>query len=152
VNSQDPTLARLEDQIAWYSEKSLNAQRWFKGLKVFQIAAAAGVPIMIALSVPSSRPNSLAAVLGGLVAIVEGIQGLNQYQQNWILYRSTCEALKHEKFLYLGRAGPYADDDSARRILAEKIEGLVSQEHAKWTSAREETGAIRDDGTREPSP
>ena len=147
--TQGPTFERLEDQIAWYDKKSLDSQRWFKRLKAFQITAAAGVPVVIALS----APDWVAAVLGGSVAVVEGIQGLNQYQQNWIQYRSTCEALKHEKFLYLAGAGPYTDPDSARRILAEKIEGLVSQEHAKWTSAREEpSGTAHDGGAPEPGP
>jgi Protein of unknown function (DUF4231) len=134
MEESDPTLDRLEDQIDWYDRKSISSQRWFKRLKAFQITAAAGVPVVIALS----GPPSVAAVLGGLVAVVEGMQGLNQYQQNWILYRSTCEALRHEKYLYLANAGPYSDERAAHRVLAEKIEGLVSQEHAKWTTAREE--------------
>jgi hypothetical protein len=69
--------------------------------------------------------------------VVEGIQQLGQYQQNWTNYRSTCEALKDEKFLYLAGAGHYASDNP-ERMLAERIEGLVSQEHAKWTAARED--------------
>ncbi|MCV0384718.1 MAG: hypothetical protein K5799_14950 [Erythrobacter sp.] len=54
-----------------------------------------------------------------------------------MLYRSAAEALKHERFLFLSEAGPYG---GARRhmVLAERIEGLVSQEHAKWTNARDE--------------
>ncbi|MGI8569091.1 MAG: DUF4231 domain-containing protein [Methylocella sp.] len=39
---------------------------------------------------------------------MEGLQQLNQYQANWIAYRSTSEALKHEKFLFLAKAGPFA--------------------------------------------
>ena len=50
-------------------------------------------------------------------------------------YRSTAEALKHERYLYLAQAGPYADDDR-RRQLAERLEGLITQEHAKWTASR----------------
>ncbi len=73
--------------------------------------------------------------------VLEGLQQLGQYQANWIGYRSTCEALKHEKHLYLAQAGPYTDPLAAVRALAERVEGLVSQEHAKWISAREETNA-----------
>ena len=50
-------------------------------------------------------------VTGGLGVLITGIEGmlhLNQYQQNWINYRSTCEALKHEKYIYLHKAAPYA--------------------------------------------
>ena len=51
------------------------------------------------------------------------------------MYRSTAEALKHERYLYLAAAGPYGGDDRVR-VLAERVEGLVSQEHAKWTESR----------------
>ena len=71
--------------------------------------------------------------------MLEGLLQLNQYHQNWISYRSTCETLKHEKYLYLANAGPYAAATSAHTLLAERIESLVSQEHAKWAAGQEET-------------
>src|SRR5947209_13305392 len=40
-----------------------------------------------------------------------------------------------KKFLYLAAAGPYSANDR-QRVLAERLEGLISQEHAKWTEAR----------------
>jgi len=74
------------------------------------------------------------AALGAAIILVEGFLQLNQDQQNWISYRCTCEALKHEKYLFLGRAGPYAGAVDGRALLADRIEGLISQEHAKWVS------------------
>jgi hypothetical protein len=62
-----------------------------------------------------------------------------QYQQNWTAYRSTCERLKHEQYLYLAGAGPYAGLAEPAPLLAERVEGLVSQEHAAWASQQEET-------------
>jgi hypothetical protein len=38
---------------------------------------------------------------------------------------------------YLANAGPYAGEDRHRQ-LAERIEGLISQEHAKWTASRQD--------------
>ncbi len=79
------------------------------------------------------------------------MQQLNQYQQNWIAYRSTCEALKHEKYLYLAEAGPYGNAENREKriaVLADRIEGLISQEHAKWVSAQEQALA-RDRGARQ---
>ncbi len=130
----DPTIARLEDQIAWYDRKSMANQRRFKLLKGVQLVVAATIPIAATLD---ALP-AVAATLGGAIIVVEGFQQLNQYQQNWALYRSNAEALKHEKFLFLARAGPYARVDDGRALLADRIEGLISQEHAKWVSAREE--------------
>ncbi|MHC6591591.1 DUF4231 domain-containing protein [Arthrobacter sp. C152] len=37
----------------------------------------------------------------------EGAQHLYQFQERWITYRSTAAALKHERYLYLAKAGPY---------------------------------------------
>jgi hypothetical protein len=59
------------------------------------------------------------------------------FQEHWITYRSTAEALKHERYLYLAQAGPYVGEDRHRQ-LAERLEGLVSQEHAKWTASHPE--------------
>jgi hypothetical protein len=129
-----PTWDRLEDQLGWYDRKSNSSQRVFKRLKVLQLAAAACVPV--AASVDAAV--WITGGLGALVVVVEGIQQLGQYQQNWMNYRSTCEALKHEKYLYLADAGQYHGAEEPERMLAERIEGLVSQEHAKWTASREE--------------
>ncbi|MGH6936240.1 MAG: DUF4231 domain-containing protein, partial [Methylocella sp.] len=76
--------------------------------------------------------------LGVLIAVIEGLQQLYQYQANWIAYRSTCEALRHEKFLFLGAAGPYAAAADPHALLAERIDSLVSQEHAKWASSQQD--------------
>jgi hypothetical protein len=75
------------------------------------------------------------------------VQQLQQYQQNWTTYRATCERLKHEQFLFMSHAGPYANEARLEALLAERVESLVSQEHAAWVSNRneaaEKTGAAR---------
>ena len=44
-----------------------------------------------------------------------------------------------EKWLYIGRAGPYElPDDDAQRLLVTRVEELISTEHAKWTSSRDQ--------------
>ena len=92
VVSASPAEARLEDQIAWYDAKSQHNQRWFKLLKVCQIITAAAIPVAAA----ASAPLWLMGGGGALIVVLEGLQQLQQYQQNWITYRSTCERLKHE--------------------------------------------------------
>jgi len=129
-----PAWSRLEDQIGWYDRKSQQNQRWFKRLKVCQLVTAAAIPVAAGVSAPAW----LVGGGGALIVVLEGLQQLQQYQQNWTTYRSTCERLKHEKFLYLEGAGPYAAAPNPQALLAERVEGLVSQEHAAWVSHREE--------------
>lgn len=138
----DPVRERLEDQIAWYDQKSLASQRTFKRIKVVEILAAAVIPFLSAL-----KPPFIGMVTGGLgvlITVLEGTLHLNQYQQNWINYRSTCESLKHEKYSYLGKASPYANVPDPRALLAERIESLVSQEHAKWSSVQQQAPSKAD--------
>jgi hypothetical protein len=132
----DPIMERLEDQIGWYDRKSMTNQRYFKRIKMVEIAAAAIIPFLSTLSIP--RVMWVIGGLGVLITVLEGMLHLNQYQQNWTAYRSTCESLKHEKYVYLGKAAPYASAADPRALLAERIESLVSQEHAKWASVQQQ--------------
>lgn len=128
-----PTWERLEDQIGWYDRKSGHNQRLYKWLKLLEIAVAASLPVVAAVHSPVWVTGGLAAV----IVVLESVQHLYQFQQNWITYRSTAEALKHERYLYLAKAGPYADGDW-HRLFAERLEGLISQEHAKWTVSQKD--------------
>ena len=142
VMLDSPAWSRLQSQIAWYSGKSQQNQRWFKRLKIGQIVTAAVIPVAAA----ESAPAWLLGSAGALILVLEGVQQLQQYQQNWSSYRSTAERLKHEKFLLLSQAGPYAAAERPEALLAERVEGLVSQEHAAWTSHQEETAGRGEGG------
>jgi hypothetical protein len=137
---ESPARARVREQIEWYDRRSRSNQRWFKRLKVCQIVTAAAIPVAASVS----APIWLVGGGGALIVVLEGLQQLQQYQQNWTTYRATCERLKHEQFLFLANAGPYAAEADPGILLAERVESLVSQEHAAWVSNREEvekTGA-----------
>jgi hypothetical protein len=129
------TIKRLEEEIDWYNRRSGSSQSWYKWLKVITLLSSALVPVLSI--VPGGLPYAPAG-LGIVIVISEGLQQLNQFQANWIAYRATCEALKHEKYLYLATAGPYASSEKPLSLLAERVEGLVSQEHAKWVSSQEQ--------------
>jgi hypothetical protein len=81
---------RLEEQIRWYDQKSGKAQRYFKWVKAAEFFFSALVPFTAALNA------IVTAMFGIMVVFLEGLQQLNQWQHNWITYRSTCEALRHE--------------------------------------------------------
>ena len=128
-----PTWERLVEQINWYDRKSMQAQRWFKRLKLVELVAAASLPPIVGLG----SPSWVAAATASLIVVLEGCQHLYQWHDHWNNYRSTCEALRHEKYVFMAGAGDYAIAPNPTALLAERIEGLVSQEHAKWTAAQQ---------------
>ena len=131
----NPALGRLEEQCKWYSEKSAENKRWFQSLKVIEIVAAAVIPFAAGYS----GLTVLTGLLGVLIVVLEGLQGIYQFHDNWIAYRSTNEALKHEKYLWQAKAGPYKDAANPYAMFAERVESLVSIEHAKWVLTQEQT-------------
>jgi hypothetical protein len=131
-----PTLQRLDDQIDWYSKRSQSAQTWFKGLKIVQLVTAGIIPLLGIFNIPLR--DKMTAVPGLVTLIAQGLQQLYQFHANWLSYRSTAEALKHEKFLYLAGAGPYAKVDNALPLLAERSEALILQEHLKWLTGQQQ--------------
>ena len=130
--AEDPTWDRLEDGIGWYDRKSGENRRWYRWLKLLELAVAATLPVVAGIGSPVWVTGGLAAV----VVVLEGAQHLFQFHEQWITYRSTAEALKHERFLYLAKAGPYGGEDRHSQ-LAMRIETLISQEHAKWIAGQQ---------------
>lgn len=127
-----PAWHRLEDQLQWYDSRSTRCQGRYKSLKFVQISLAVLIPVLSHLDPESAKWAT--SVAGALIAVLEGIQHMNQYSTLWVTYRSTAERLKHEKFLFLSEAGPYKGQVEKERLiaLAERVEEHVSTEHANW--------------------
>ena len=68
AEAEDPTWDRLEDQIGWYSRKSVENQRLYKWLKLLEIAVAASLPVVAAVHSP-------VWVTGGLAAVIVVLEG-----------------------------------------------------------------------------
>jgi Protein of unknown function (DUF4231) len=143
VSASDPTLARLEDQIEWYDRKSRSAQRIFKRAKIVEILAAAMIPFLAGVSFRHDK--LVTAALGVLITILEGILHLNQYQQIWSSYRSTCEALKTRE-VHLpgnGRSLRGRTQSPGRPGRARGIAGLTGTRAVELDAATDLEGAER---------
>jgi len=75
----------------------------------------------------------IVGLLGLVIAAITAVLGLYQFQENWLEYRTTCETLRHEKYLFLAKASPYNKEEPFL-LLVERIEGLISKENTNWQS------------------
>lgn len=140
----DSGYPRLEEQINWYSKESRRSKKMFRWMKTATLTISVLIPLTAAFValypvITNIATGVITGAMGASIALLEGLQQLNQYHQNWITYRSTAEALKHEKYLYMSNAGHYGAADNPKALLAERVESLVSQEHAKWATVQEQT-------------
>ena len=123
---------RVQDQIDWYDRKSKINKNWFLTLRVIEIIVALLIPFASNFISDELPPIAhLVSFLGLVVAAIAGLLSLLKFQENWIEYRSTSEALKHEKYLFLTNSGSYQSEDSFNQFVS-NIEALISKEHSKW--------------------
>lgn len=124
---------RLDEQINWYDTKSIKNQKVYKRIKILQIISAALIPFLASLVADFKYFIYVVSFLGVLVSILEGILSLGKYHENWIEYRSICETLKREKYMFLGKAGVYSENSSLE-VLVERIETIISNENINWAN------------------
>ena len=122
--------SRVDDQIKWYDGKSRQSQRAYKWLRVYEIMAAAMIPFLAGYIETHVVKLSI-GLIGVTVSLVSGVLALYKFQENWVQYRSTSEALNCEKHLYLAQAPPY-DTEHAFLLFVQKVESLISKENAGW--------------------
>jgi hypothetical protein len=135
---------RLDDQILWYGKKSAYNKLRFRITQVIIIIASAIIPI-INLAVAPQQHNPqyalyITAILGTIVTIVTAFSQMEKYFETWILYRTTVETLKREKFLYMNDAADYSNlgDTEKNRLLVERVEVLLSSENSKFFALQQQ--------------
>ena len=135
MNTEEYIAQRLDDQIAWYDRKSCMSQRWFKRLRMSEFVVAASIPFLAAYLEPELPATRVViGLLGVGIAMITAMLGFYQFQEHWIQYRTTCESLKKEKYLFLTASEPYEGDPTAQfRRLVQRVEAILSKENTNWT-------------------
>jgi len=123
---------RVDDQIVWYDRKSQSAQCWFKWLRGIEILSAAAIPLIAGFAKEPFPVTLVLGILGALIAVISSLVALNQLQENWTEYRTTCESLKHEKFLFLTKAEPY-HEEGPFQFFVQRVESMISKENSAWS-------------------
>jgi hypothetical protein len=87
-----PLWERLQSQIDWYDAKAKANQRAYKVSKISIIVLAILIPVFAEYGFIPGFEESRAFLVGaaaGVIVLLEGLQVLNKWQENWILYRAT---------------------------------------------------------------
>lgn len=137
TSEQDYFTERLEGQIKWYGGKSRDNKKKFYVMQTIIIVTGASISIVNALRISDyllGYIGGVSAILGGIVVILTALLQLYKNQENWLLYRTTSELLKKEKYYYLNSAGPYSNlnTEQKKKLLVDRVETIVSSETSKY--------------------
>ena len=138
MNEEEYIKNRLDDQINWYDRKSSQNQKTYKRLQFILIISAASVPFISGYVDNLSYLQYLLGGIGVLIAAVTGLLSLYKFQEIWTTYRTTCESLRREKFLYLTRTDPYIEKN-AFNLLVQRVEALLAKENSSWVEVMKKT-------------
>ena len=119
---------RADEQINWMEGKSKDNQQRYKFFKVVEIVLAASIPLIV--SYPSLAVAT--GIIGVIIVVLNGMQQLYKYHENWLTYRTTIEALKREKFLFQSQSDPYNDEATAFNRFVQNFEAILANENKKW--------------------
>lgn len=133
INESDYIADRLENQIVWYDNKSQEAQRKYKKLKITEIVFAALIPVLSIFSQDYIQITWIIATCGSVITVIEGWLNIAKYHENWIEYRNICETLRHEKYMFLTKTGVYNTENSFK-FLVERVESIISKENVNWAN------------------
>jgi hypothetical protein len=115
----------------------MRAMAFYKTIKVLQLVAAAAVPVVAGFGASGWVTGSI----GSAIVVMEGIQQLFAYHEQWISYRSACESLRQEMWLFESKAGIYRRSNEPDSLLAERMHEITSQESARWSAIHTEDKA-----------
>lgn len=132
MNQEQYLSERVEDQINWYDRKSQSNQTNFKRIRLTEIVCAAIIPFIAGIGDDIPYSGIILGALGVIITVSAGFSTLSKYQENWLMYRTTCETLKHEKYLFLTNSKPYQGDNAFNQFV-ERIENLISKENTQWS-------------------
>ena len=144
INQEDYLKNRLDDQISWYSKKSTRNQKSYKRLQMITIITAAAIPFLTGYSDDYELVKITIGLIGVVIASVTAILSLNKYQENWLDYRSTAEALRRQKYLYITGTNPY-HEQNAFNVLVREVEALISKENINWSEQMRQPVAQKSD-------
>ena len=134
MNEQEYLEQRVNDQIDWYDKKSAWHKKWLMRLKIMETIFALLIPFLVAyISKETLMLKISVGLFGIIVAAIANIITLYKLQENWIQYRTVSELLKHEKFMFITKSGPYKDS-SYFHVFVERFENYLSKENTQWAA------------------
>lgn len=126
---------RLERQIKWYDDKSVEAKKNLSRVTFFSVLCTSLIPIVtLFIDFFPFLAKVIVTLLSQIVNICTWYINFNKLQEIRISYRSICENLKTQKFLYENRCSPYNDSSTALSLLISNCESIMDEEHKNWST------------------
>ena len=130
---------RYQDQVDWYDRKAGQNQKIYRRFQWALIGLSAVTPALVGLKTElliAGTSHSLAIYTSVAVAVLSAALKTFKFQENWINYRTTCETLLKERYLFEAGLQGYGRSPDREALFVNRVEALISRENTLWLSAQ----------------
>ena len=134
---------RYQDQVQWYDAKARQNQKIYHRFQWALIGLSAVTPALVGLKADfliAGVSHQLAIYTSVAVAVLSASLKTFKFQENWINYRTTCETLCKEKYLFEAGLQGYGRGSDREALFVNRVETLISRENTLWLSAQRNQG------------
>lgn len=132
---------RVDNQINWYDKKSIRYKKCHNFITICSILFSTSGSMITILGYIFTELKTAFSVFGAItgftVAFMLALDKLKNFHEHFLTYRSTCEKLKQEKYLFLTKSSDYHDNEAAFNLFVERCESIMATENQNWAQLNE---------------
>lgn len=141
--------SRWLDQLMWMDTRATEARARYYALRICGFCAGAVIPLLAAYDIVGygvSLSRLAIAVLGLVVVMASGLEGLLKYGDRWRQYRWSAELLKTEGWRFLQLADPYNHFQThaeAYPHFSDHVEDTLRRDVQTYIAGIKDTGSVK---------
>ena len=141
----ETALKRCADQIGWYERHAGRARFFYRTFQSAVVVLAGLTPVLALWE--KVVPEPFQVLPAAVASVAAAIIGLWSWQENWVRFAATAEALKSALVKFQTRTGEAygasLDEETVLNNFVVRIEGLASGELAAWGARQSQRDSLQ---------
>jgi Protein of unknown function (DUF4231) len=126
------------DSYVWYKRAAIRSRRHHRWSAIAIQVLAAAIPVAAVINPDNATAP---AILGAAVVVLGGARSTFDWQENYLRFNASREAVEGQRRLYRTAAHPYDDPATRDRLLVAAVTRIERNEMLTWfkTAAEQPT-------------
>jgi hypothetical protein len=117
--------------IGFYDRRSIWNKRGYRICSVFVIVVSGLLAPLIGTG-SLSKHEMVGALISASIVVVSAILAHFQFNENWLSYRATWDALEREPHLRIAGIGEYEGAMDRNSVFVNRVEAIAAREGSEW--------------------
>jgi hypothetical protein len=134
---------RYADALNYYDKRANRNQIYHRICSIYILVSSIAIaPILMLDQFLEGCSRIITTILAPTIAIATGIASHFDFYENWLNYRATWDALRHELHLRNANIQEYGASTDRNALFVARVEALISSEGEAWLSRHRYKGDV----------